>query len=32
MGISKQTFQGLFGKDEVNVKDYDLTAFVEFLP
>jgi hypothetical protein len=26
IGVSKQTFQGLFGTDEVNVRDYDYTA------
>ncbi|MBL8062308.1 MAG: hypothetical protein JNK32_04770 [Anaerolineales bacterium] len=32
IGISKQTFQSLFGKDEVNVKDYDFTTLDVIMP
>lgn len=32
IGVSKQTFQSLFGKDEVNVKDYDFTALDVIMP
>jgi hypothetical protein len=32
IGISKKTFQSLFGKDEVNVKDYDFTALDVIMP
>ena len=32
LGVSKQTFQSLFGKDEVNIKDYDFTALDIIMP
>jgi len=32
IGVSKQTFQSLFGKDEVNVKEYDYTALDVIMP
>ena len=32
IGVSKQTFQSLFGADEVNVKDYDFTALDVIMP
>jgi len=32
IGVSKQTFQSLFGTDEVNVKDYDFTALDVIMP
>ncbi len=32
MGVSKQTFESLFGKDEVNVNDYDFTALDVIMP
>jgi hypothetical protein len=32
IGVSKQTFQSLFGKDEVNRKDYDFTVLDEIMP
>lgn len=32
IGVSKQTFQSLFGTQEVNVKDYDFTALDIILP
>ena len=32
IGISKQTFESLFGTDEINVKDYDFTALDVIMP
>ena len=32
IGVSKQTFQSLFGTDEVNVNDYDFTALDVIMP
>lgn len=32
IGVSKQTFQSLFGTDEVDVKDYDFTALDVIMP
>ena len=32
IGVSKQTFQTLFGTDEVNIKDYDFTALDVIMP
>jgi hypothetical protein len=32
IGVSKQTFQSLFGTDEINVKDYDFTALDVIMP
>lgn len=32
IGVSKQTFQSLFGTEAVNVKDYDYTALDVILP
>ena len=32
IGVSKQTFQSLFGKDDVNVEDYDFTALDVITP
>ena len=32
LGISKQTFQSLFGTVEVNIKDYDFTAVDIIMP
>ena len=32
IGVSKQTFQSLFGTEEVNVKDYDFTALDVIMP
>ena len=32
IGVSKQTFQSLFGVDEVNFKDYDFTALDVIMP
>jgi hypothetical protein len=32
IGVSKQTFQSLFGTEEVNVNDYDFTALDVILP
>lgn len=32
IGISKQTFHALFGKDELNVNDYDFTAVDVIMP
>ena len=32
IGVSKQTFQSLFGRDEVDVNDYDFTALDVIMP
>ena len=32
IGVSKQTFQSLFGKDEVNINDYDFTTLDVIMP
>jgi hypothetical protein len=32
IGVSKQTFQSLFGTDKVNVKDYDFTTLDVIMP
>ncbi len=32
IGVSKQTFQSLFGTEAVNIKDYDFTALDVILP
>ena len=32
IGVSKQTFQSLFGTEEVNIKDYDFTALDVIMP
>jgi len=32
IGISKPTFQSLFGKDEINVQEYDFTALDVIIP
>ncbi|MES2920432.1 MAG: DUF6194 family protein [Verrucomicrobiota bacterium] len=32
IGISKETFQSLFGKDKVVLSDYDFTALDRFIP
>jgi len=32
LGVSKQTFQSLFGAEEVNVKDYDFTTLDVIMP
>ena len=32
IGVSKQTFQSLFGTDKVNVEDYDFTALDVIMP
>jgi len=32
IGVSKQTFQSLFGTDQVNVNDYDFTALDVIMP
>lgn len=32
IGVSKQTFESLFGKEEVNIKDYDFTALDVIMP
>jgi hypothetical protein len=32
LGVSKQTFEALFGKAEVNVTDYDFTALDVIMP
>ena len=32
IGVSKQTFQSLFGTDEVDVKEYDFTALDVIMP
>ncbi len=32
IGVSKQTFQSLFGKDDVHVEDYDFTALDVIMP
>lgn len=32
IGVSKQTFQALFGKGEVDLKDYDFTALDVIMP
>jgi hypothetical protein len=32
IGVSKQTFQSLFGTDEVNLRDYDFTALDVIMP
>jgi hypothetical protein len=32
IGVSKQTFQLLFGTDEINVNDYDFTALDVIMP
>jgi Family of unknown function (DUF6194) len=32
IGVSKQTFQSLFGTEEINVNDYDFTALDVILP
>jgi hypothetical protein len=32
IGVSKQTFQSLFGTDEINVKDYDFISLDVIMP
>jgi hypothetical protein len=32
IGVSKQTFQSLFGTDETNLKEYDFTALNVIMP
>jgi hypothetical protein len=32
IGVSKQTFQSLFGADDVNLNDYDFTALDVLMP
>jgi hypothetical protein len=32
IGVSKQTFQSLFGTDEVNIEEYDFTALDVIMP
>ncbi|NJN80287.1 MAG: hypothetical protein HC797_07355 [Anaerolineales bacterium] len=32
IGISKQTFQSLFGKDKINVRDYNFTTLDMIMP